>query len=115
MRDQWTVTGSSSANSEKEHIKAAPNPDRQYLVTGYIAIIITADVTGDTIVTIEDEDDNVLWTDYFGDAAVRGQRLGKVWAEGRGVPIPAGKGCKLVTGAGGTACVIVGNLAGEEY
>ncbi len=111
--DSWSVSGVSSANTEKEHSQAVPSDSvRQHIITEFSAIIITSVTIGDVLVSLEDENDVILWRDYFGDAAARGARVGMVFKNG--IPVPAGLGCKIVTAAGGTSCVIVANMAGYE-
>ena len=55
---------------------------------------------------------NILWRDYFGASAARGTRIGMVFR--KGIPVPIGVGCKIVTAAGGASVVIVANMAGYE-
>ena len=111
--DSWSVSGVSDANTEKEHSQAVPSDTvRQHIITDFSAIVITSVTIGDFLVTLEDGDNNILWRDYFGDAAARGDRIGMVFKNG--IPVPVGVGCKIVTAAGGTSCVIVANMAGYE-
>lgn len=115
-RQRWVESASSTANAEKEIIHAAPGDvTRQYLVTGYMTVLRAAVAVGDVLVTIEDEDDNVLWVDYFGDAAVRGTRIGFNFGEEDGLIIPIGKGCKLVVAAAGAGAIVTGNIKGLEF
>ncbi len=113
---RWTVTGSSAADTEKEHVKAAPDGNyHELLIMGYMCVLRGAATDADILVTLEDADDNVLFTDYFGAAAVVGTRLGVVFKEAAGITVPADTGCKLVTAAGGSSAIITGNIWGLEF
>lgn len=110
----WITSGSSGANAEKENSQSAPNSDRQLIITGFTAVVRAAAATGDVLITLEDEDNNVLYSDYFGDAAARGTRIGVVFGEDSGIPVPNGKGAKIVTAAGGAVTIITSNMWGIE-
>ena len=110
----WVTSGSSGTDAEKENSQAAPDSDRQLIITGFTAVVRAAAAIGDVLITLEDADNNVLYTDYFGDAAARGTRIGVVFGEDSGIPVPNGVGAKIVTAAGGTAAIITSNMWGIE-
>jgi len=105
----WTETDSSSANTAQTITHAAEAGKRHY-VTAYLVVLRGAAAGNDIRIEIRDEDDNVLWDDYIGSGAPRGERVGMVFAS----PLegPEGKAVKLVAAAGGTSAITTGNLAG---
>lgn len=114
-RKQRRVNALSAANTEKENSISAPDVGHSMIVTSYFAVITAAAAGSDVLVTIEDEDDTVLWSDNFGATAARGTRLGIVFGFDAGIPVTAGKGVKIVTAAGGASCVIRSGMTVEEY
>jgi len=111
---RWVTEGSSTTDSEKENSQAAPGSTRQLLVLGFSAVVRAAAITGDTLVTIEDANNNALYSTYFGDAAARGARIDVNFGLDGAIEIPIGVGAKIVTAAGGTAAIITSSMWGIE-
>ncbi len=114
---RWKARGDSAADTEKENAVSAPDTsERQLIILGYFAVIRGAVTDKDTSILIEDEDDNVLWSDWFGTAAAIGTRLGIVFGtdSSSGLEVPMDKGAKIVTLDGGTGCIVTSGMWGIE-
>jgi hypothetical protein len=110
----WTLAGTSTANAAKTITKTAPSNQR-LIVTSYLVVVRAAAAGADISVAITDDADNVLWQDYIGSGASRGDRCGFTFPEGLEILVSgrASAEVNLVVGAGGAAAITELNLKGR--
>ena len=105
---EWSVTGNSATNTAKTITKAA-EAGKKHVVTAFEVVISGAAAGADISIALKD-DTTVKWQTYIGSGAVRGERVGIVFAHG--IEITENKNANLVVGAGGASVVTSLNMAG---
>jgi hypothetical protein len=105
---EWAVTGDSAANTAQTITKAA-EASNKHVVTAFEVVISGAAAGADISVALKDGD-TVKWQTYIGTSAVRGERVGIVFAHG--IEMTTNTAANLVVGAGGASVVTSANMAG---
>jgi hypothetical protein len=105
---EWPVTGTSSVNTEQTITKAAVVGSK-HVVTSFEVVIRGAAAGADISVALKDGSD-VVWQTYIGSGAVRGERVGIVFAHG--IELTAATAANLYVGAGGASVITEANMAG---
>lgn len=105
---EWTETDDSAADTALTVTKAGVTGQRHY-VTAFEAVLRAAAATGDVKVAVQDGSTD-KWVTYFGDAAVRGERVGVVFANP--LRITAGADAKVVVAAAGASAIVTATLSG---
>lgn len=112
LKENWSITDSSAADTAKTISEVAPGEGRQLVCTWWHAVVRGAVTDTDVSVLLQDADGNNLDQDYFGSAAARGARIGLVYGERTGLPVPINIGFKIVSVAGGSGCIITMSAGG---
>jgi hypothetical protein len=105
---EWAVTGTSTANTEQTITKAA-EAGKKHVVTAFEVVIRGAAAGTDISVALKDGT-TVKWQTYIGSGAVRGERVGIVFAHG--IEMTTNTAANLYVGAGGASVITEANMAG---
>jgi hypothetical protein len=106
---EWSVTQASTANTEQTLTKAAGTGTTKHVITGFLVVLRGAAAGADISVALKDGS-TIKWQDYFGSGAVRGERVGIVFAHG--IEMTAATAANLYVGAGGASVVTEANMVG---
>jgi hypothetical protein len=106
---EWSVTQTSTANTEQTLPKASGGGTTKHVVTGFEVVIRGAAAGADISVQLKDGS-TVKWQTYLGSGALRGERVGIVFAHG--IEMTAATAVTLVVGAGGASVISEANMAG---
>lgn len=106
---EWSATQTSTANLEQTLTKAAGTGTTKHVVTGFEVVIRGAAAGADISVALKDGS-TIKWQDYFGSGAVRGERVGIVFAHG--IEMTAATAANLYVGAGGASVITEANMVG---
>jgi len=107
---EWTVVGTSEANTAKTITKAAANNKRHY-ITAFCVVSTGAAVGAETEISIKDGDTTV-WKTYFSDSSEQGAERKQNFGRDGAIPLSYGNAANLSVGAGGAGCIYVLNLKG---
>lgn len=105
---EWTVADKSAAATAKTITKAAEAGKRHY-ITYISATVLTADVTGDPSIELQDGS-TVKFETNFGDSDVRGATRTVHFT--RPIRLSVNTAANLVSESGGTGAVIALNMGG---
>lgn len=107
--DEWSVTGTSGANTAKTITKAAQE-NLCHRVTGFSVVLRAAAATGDVKIELKDGS-SLKWTEYIGDAAARGTRVAVTFPHG--LKMTVNTDVNLVVAAAGAGAITELNLLGS--
>lgn len=106
---EWSVVGTSEANTAATITKASGGGTTKHVITAIEVVIRGAAAGADISVALLDNV-TVKWQTYFGVGAVRGERVGIVFAHG--IEMTAATAVNLTVGAGGASVIAELNMAG---
>jgi hypothetical protein len=106
----WTVPPGTSVAGAGQTITKVAEANRRHVVTAVEVVTRGAAVSADTSVELKDGA-TVKWRTYFGVGALRGERVGGVFANP--IEMSINSAVALVVGAAGAAVITEANMAGK--